>query len=71
MTKAPQLRRGQRLGGDQRQRLGAQLLAEYEAGASIRQLCAKHGYSIGRVRRLLEEAGVSFRSRGGATRTRG
>jgi hypothetical protein len=68
MPSTPELRRGQRVTGTDREKLAEQLRAEYEAGRSIRQLCAEHGYSIGRVRRLLADAGVAFRSRGGANR---
>jgi hypothetical protein len=69
MTKIPQLRQGQRLPGPERKRIGADLLRRYETGDSIRQICLQTGYSIGRVRRLLIEAGVKFRTRGGPTRT--
>jgi DNA-directed RNA polymerase specialized sigma24 family protein len=65
MAKTPELRRGQRLPDDQRAKIGAELLKRYESGRSVRQICAETGYSIGRVRRLLEDAGVTFRSRGG------
>jgi hypothetical protein len=68
MLKVPTIERNRRLAGSERGRIGAQLLREYDAGRSIRQICADSGYSIGRVRRLLQEAGVEFRSRGGATR---
>jgi hypothetical protein len=47
------------------------LLRRYEGGASIREICRETGYSIGRVRRLLEDAGVTYRRRGGANRSRG
>ena len=70
MVTTPSLSRGQRLPDAERARIGAALLHEYESGKSIRQLCAATGYSIGRVRRLLEGAGVTFRGRGGATRSR-
>ncbi len=66
MAQAPQLRRGQRLSGPERAQLGAELLARYRGGESIREICASTGYSIGRVRRLLLHAGVEFRGRGGA-----
>jgi hypothetical protein len=59
-----------RITGPERVKLGRALLAEYDKGASIRQLAARHGRSIGSVRRLLIDAGVTFRSRGGATRAR-
>ena len=66
----PNLSRGQRMQAGDRERVGADLLEQYNAGRSIRELCADTGYSIGRVRRLLDEAGVTYRSRGGATRRR-
>jgi DNA-directed RNA polymerase specialized sigma24 family protein len=66
MAKTPTLRRGQRLPENQRGKIGAELLRRYEQGRSVREICAETGYSIGRVRRLLQEAGVTFRARGGA-----
>lgn len=57
--------RGKRLAGDARIEASRRFLKEYEAGASIRTLAARHGVSIGRARTLLLEAGVTFRSRGG------
>lgn len=68
MTKPPKLQPGQRLSTPQRDDIGADLLQRYEAGSSIRQICEQTGYSIGRVRRLLVESGVEFRSRGGGNR---
>lgn len=40
------------------------LRAQYEAGVSIRQLVDETGYSIARVRGLLERAGATMRPRG-------
>ncbi len=57
-----------RLPDVERRRLGALLRKEYEGGKSVRQLCADTGYSIGRVRGLLQVAGVKFRPRGGTGR---
>lgn len=68
MAKIPQLRTGQRLEDKERAQVGADLLRRYQAGHSIREICKETGYSIGRVRRLLIEAGVTFRSRGGGNR---
>lgn len=65
MGRVPELRRGQRLPDAERRKLGAELRKWYEAGRSVRQLSAETGYSIGRVRRLLIESGVTFRPRGG------
>ena len=69
MAKIPQLRSGQRLSDKERAQIGADLLRRYQGGQSIRQICQQTGYSIGRVRRLLIEGGVKFRSRGGGNRT--
>ncbi|MER6076184.1 helix-turn-helix domain-containing protein [Streptomyces sp. NPDC001817] len=54
--------------GPERDRVAAELKARYEAGASIRALAAEADRSYGGVHRLLADAGVTFRSRGGATR---
>ena len=65
MAKTPDLSRNQRVTGSDRAKLGTELLKRYEKGQSIREICADTGYSIGRVRRLLVDAGVEFRGRGG------
>jgi transposase len=70
MTKVPRLPRGKRLRDKERSDVATELLRRYNAGKSIREICEETGYSIGRVRRLLEEAGVTFRRRGGAARAR-
>lgn len=44
--------------------LGSELRRRYEAGSSIRDIAVETGYSIARVRALLEGAGAAFRSRG-------
>lgn len=44
--------------------LGSRLRAEYEQGASIRELSDQTGYSITRVRTLLSGSGVVFREPG-------
>lgn len=54
--------------GPERDRVAAELKARYEAGASIRALAEEAGRSYGGVHHLLADAGVTFRSRGGATR---
>jgi hypothetical protein len=66
----PKFSQGQRVSPQEQERLGRLLVREYEAGKSIRELCAQTGYSIGRMRRLLQAGGVQFRRRGGATRKR-
>ena len=65
MAKTPELARNQRVTGTERTKLGNELLKRYQKGASIREICSETGYSIGRVRRLLVDAGVEFRGRGG------
>lgn len=69
MINTPKLRPRQRLIPVERERLGKLLGQEYQAGQSIRQLCAQTGYSIGRVRRILEAGGVQYRGRGGSGRS--
>jgi DNA-directed RNA polymerase specialized sigma24 family protein len=70
MTKVPRLPRGKRLRDKERSDVATELLRRYDGGKSIREICDETGYSIGRVRRLLEEAGVTFRRRGGASRSK-
>lgn len=65
MAKTPDLARNQRVTGPDRAKLGSELLKRYQKGQSIREICQETGYSIGRVRRLLVDAGVEFRGRGG------
>lgn len=54
--------------GPERDRIAAELKAKYEKGDSIRSLAESSGRSYGGVHRLLLDAGVEFRSRGGAQR---
>jgi hypothetical protein len=56
--------------GPERDRVAVELKAGYEAGASIRALAQEAGCSYGGVHRLLMDAGVIFRSRGGPQRER-
>lgn len=53
------------LTGEAREALAEQLAARYRAGESVRVLAASTRRSYGMVHRLLEEAGVEFRPRGG------
>lgn len=50
-------------------RIGGVLLTEYTDGKSIRELASDTGYSIARVRSLLERGGVDFRQRGRAPKS--
>lgn len=60
-----------RVTGAARAELTEDLVARYAAGASIRELAAATGRSYGFVHRILVDAGVQLRGRGGDTRNRG
>ncbi len=61
---------GARVTGAVRDQLGAELVEKYTEGASIRALAAQTGRSYGFIHRVLIEAGVPLRGRGGDNRTR-
>ncbi|QNA78252.1 transcriptional regulator [Streptomyces sp. So13.3] len=61
---------GKRLSGAARDKAVAELVTDYENGASIRTLATLTGYSYGFIHRVLGEAGVTMRRRGGANRTK-
>ena len=61
---APYLEPLDRLDHDTADTLAVELRAMYEAGASVRQLVENTGYTITRVRGLLEKAGTTMRPRG-------
>ncbi|RNL85067.1 helix-turn-helix domain-containing protein [Halostreptopolyspora alba] len=65
---AETLRKGTRVTGTERSELADELKKRYDNGESIRSLAAATGRSYGFVHRLLTEAGVTLRGRGGATR---
>ena len=67
-SKWPKMDKSKRMPDALRHEVGERLVAAYNEGASIRELCAETGYSIGRVRRLMDETGVAYRSRGGRGR---
>jgi predicted transcriptional regulator len=54
--------------GGEREKLTNDLKKKYAAGASIRELAASTGRSYGFVHRILTDADVTLRGRGGATR---
>jgi len=62
--------RAARVTGEQRAELARSLEAAYRAGASIRELSESTGRSYGFIHRMLTDAGVPLRGRGGATRDR-
>ncbi|UAL29083.1 hypothetical protein K8W59_14950 [Nocardioides rotundus] len=61
---APVLEPHERLNPGTKETVGASLRSEYERGSSIRDLAAQTGYSIGRIRTLLTDAGTTFRDPG-------
>ncbi|GAA3199488.1 helix-turn-helix domain-containing protein [Actinocorallia longicatena] len=60
--------KGRRVSGDQRADLAKTAADRYVAGASIRALATELGRSYGFVHKLLGEAGVELRGRGGNNR---
>jgi hypothetical protein len=62
--------RAKRVTGEAREQLARQIVARYEAGASIRELAAEQGRSYGFVHTVLRQSGAQMRGRGGATRSR-
>jgi hypothetical protein len=69
-TKSTELKKGARITGPARDKLAADLKKKYEKGQSIRALAEGTGRSYGFVHRLLLDAEVPLRGRGGATRTK-
>ena len=63
-----QLGKGRRVSGAEREKLSNDLKKKYAAGASIRELAASTGRSYGFVHRILTDADVTLRGRGGPTR---
>ncbi len=68
--RANAIRKGARITGPARDKLTADLRKKYEKGLSIRALADGTGRSYGFVHRLLVDAAVPLRGRGGATRTK-
>ncbi|WP_354526987.1 helix-turn-helix domain-containing protein [Nakamurella sp. UYEF19] len=64
------MRKGARITGSARDKLTTDLRRKYEKGLSIRALADGTGRSYGFVHRLLVDADVPLRGRGGATRTK-
>ncbi|MFJ2753581.1 helix-turn-helix domain-containing protein [Streptomyces sp. NPDC087297] len=60
--------RRKQITGAARETLAAQLKTDYESGSSIRTLANGIGRSYGFVHRILIEADVNLRRRGGAER---
>ncbi|MET8276196.1 helix-turn-helix domain-containing protein [Streptomyces sp. NPDC079189] len=56
------------MAGPARDQVAAELKERYEKGDSVRSIAEATNRSYGGVHRLLADAGVTFRSRGGETR---
>ncbi|MCA1706201.1 MAG: transcriptional regulator [Actinobacteria bacterium] len=54
--------------GSARDEIAAQLRKDYENGTTLRDLAASSGRSYGFVHRVLTQAGVTLRPRGGNVR---
>lgn len=65
---AKTLTKGARITGAQRGAIGVDYARRYADGESIRAIAESAGRSFGFVHGVLREAGVTLRSRGGATR---
>lgn len=61
--------KGARITGAERERLTSTLRENYVKGASLRELAQQTGRSYGFVHRMLTDAGVTLRGRGGSTRS--
>jgi hypothetical protein len=60
------LDKGKRIVGADRAAVSESFAERYASGESIRSLAAESGRSYGFVQSVLKDAGVTFRSRGGA-----
>lgn len=66
----PPLSNHERIPADTADALGEELRDRYTQGASIRDLASETGYSIARVRGLLERVGTELRPRGQSTKAK-
>ncbi|HZC73243.1 MAG TPA: helix-turn-helix domain-containing protein [Jatrophihabitans sp.] len=66
MTKP--IRKGARLVGAEREKFQKKIVSMYNKKTPIRDIADQTGRSYGAIHRMLSEAGVTFRPRGGATR---
>ena len=65
-----QMSKGQRVTGEERESMAADLAQRYQSGESIRDLAQSTGRSYGFVHRMLTESGTTLRGRGGSSRGR-
>lgn len=64
------LKKGQRVSGDVLAKVSQEMKKAYDKGKSIREIAGAHGRSYGFTHRVLKDAGVKLRGRGGATRSK-
>jgi Helix-turn-helix domain len=64
------LKKGARITGAERAKLGHDLKKQYDKGQSIRELAEISGRSYGFVHRVLSESGAELRGRGGSSRAK-
>lgn len=58
----------QRLTADDRSIMSASMAEDYNGGMSVRSCSEKYGRSYGAAHRMLSEAGVTMRARGGRSK---
>jgi hypothetical protein len=63
-----EIKKGARITGTARDELTVELVRKYDDGASIRELAEDSGRSYGFVHRVLADADITLRGRGGNTR---
>jgi len=61
-------KRGTRVSGKERERIGQRAVALYNKGKSVREVLAAIGWSYGATHRLLREHGAVMRGRGASGR---
>lgn len=64
------INKGYRLTGEERRGVRKSIVAWYENGWSVRRIAEHLGRSYGFVHRMLQEAGVQMRPRGGGNNTK-
>ncbi|GAA1192832.1 hypothetical protein GCM10009654_57630 [Streptomyces hebeiensis] len=69
LSDLPVIPYGKHLSPSETEALLRKVIPLYQAGASIRQIAKKTGRSYGGMHRMLSEAGVKMRGRGGGRRS--
>ena len=70
VTGTQEIRKGARITGAARDKLAVDVAKKYQKGQSIRSLAEGTGRSYGFIHRLLVDAEIPLRGRGGATRVK-